>query len=89
MTVLLRSGSGIGARVDVLDTGPGVPEGEREAIFEAFRSTVTPDGQYGTGLGLATSRQLARALGGDLTVSDGPGAGSMFRLTLPTAAPAG
>ncbi len=89
VTVLLRSGSGIGARVDVLDTGPGVPEGEREAIFEAFRSTVTPDGQYGTGLGLATSRQLARALGGDLTVSDGPGGGSMFRLTLPTAAPAG
>jgi two-component system sensor histidine kinase BaeS len=88
VTVLLRSGSGIGARVDVLDTGPGVPESEREAIFEAFRSAMTPDGQHGTGLGLATSRQLARALGGDLIVSDGPGGGSMFRLTLPIAAPA-
>ena len=88
VTVLLRSGTGVGARVDVLDTGPGVPEQERETIFEAFRSTVTPDGEHGTGLGLATSRQLARALGGDLIVSDGPGGGSMFRLTLPVIAPA-
>lgn len=69
--------------IEVLDTGPGVPVSERERIFEAFQSQVTPDGRYGTGLGLATARQLARALGGDLTVDAAPGGGSVFCLAIP------
>jgi signal transduction histidine kinase len=72
-----------GLVVTVSDTGPGVPEADREAIFEPFRSSVTPDGRHGSGLGLAISRQLARALGGDLTLTCGEGGGSAFTLRLP------
>jgi two-component system sensor histidine kinase BaeS len=72
-----------GLVVTVSDTGPGVPQADREAIFEPFRSSVTPDGRHGSGLGLAISRQLARALGGDLTLTCGEGGGSAFTLRLP------
>ncbi|HWH15194.1 MAG TPA: HAMP domain-containing sensor histidine kinase [Miltoncostaeaceae bacterium] len=76
-----------GVRVVVTDTGPGVPAHLREAVFEPFRSGETPDGRTGTGLGLAICRQLARALGGDVVVADGPGGGAQFVLTLPAVAP--
>lgn len=70
------------------DTGPGVPEQERERIFEPF-FTTRPHGQ-GTGLGLAVSRDLARAWGGELACVDpaGAGPGAAFRLVMPTS-PAG
>ena len=67
----------------VTDTGPGVPDRDRERIFDAFLSLETPDGQRGSGLGLAISRQLARALGGDVRVESREGAGSRFVLELP------
>ena len=76
----------------VTDTGPGVPDRDRERIFDAFLSLETPDGQRGSGLGLAISRQLARALGGDVRVEGREGAGSRFVLELPAKgapAPAG
>ena len=76
----------------VTDTGPGVPDRDRERIFDAFLSLETPDGQRGSGLGLAISRQLARALGGDVRVEGRDGAGSRFVLELPAKgapAPAG
>jgi signal transduction histidine kinase len=73
----------------VHDTGVGIPPDRRSAIFEPFvqvhRSLSTP--VEGTGLGLAISRDLARGMGGDLTVESTPGAGSTFTLTLPTSAP--
>ena len=65
------------------DTGPGVPETDREAIFEPFRSSVTPDGRHGSGLGLAISRQLARALGGDVRIEARPDGGGRFVLEVP------
>ena len=67
----------------VTDTGPGVPDRDRERIFDAFLSLETPDGQRGSGLGLAISRQLARALGGDVRMESREGSGSRFVLELP------
>ena len=67
------------------DTGPGIPESRREDVFEPFvqldRSLSQP--QEGLGLGLAISRDLARGMGGDLTVSDKAGGGASFVLVLP------
>jgi two-component system sensor histidine kinase KdpD len=68
--------------VEVRDRGPGVPDDEREAIFEKFVRGKTP-GRPGTGLGLAIARGIARAHGGTVTVSSREGGGAAFRLTLP------
>ncbi|WP_217923376.1 sensor histidine kinase [Miltoncostaea oceani] len=76
-----RPGGGFTATVS--DTGPGIPAGERERIFEAFHSNESPDGRRGSGLGLAISRQLARALGGDVRVEGRDGGGSRFILDVP------
>ncbi len=76
-----------GLRVEVRDDGPGVPPERRDQVFAPFESSETPDGRTGTGLGLAICRQLARALGGDVTVHDAPGGGAAFVLTLPPRAP--
>lgn len=71
--------------ITVSDTGIGVPPDQLERIFEPFaqakRALVEADS--GVGLGLAISRQLARAMSGDLTVSSVVGQGSSFTLTLP------
>jgi signal transduction histidine kinase len=71
--------------ISVQDTGVGIPAAKREAIFEPFvqlgQRPASP--QEGVGLGLAISRDLARGLGGDLTVSSREGEGSTFVLTLP------
>jgi signal transduction histidine kinase len=69
----------------VVDDGPGVAEDERERIFEpAARGTAAgAAGSSGTGLGLALGRRLARAAGGELSVT--PGRGGRFELRLPTA----
>ena len=75
------------ARIHVRDTGIGIAADKLEAVFEPFvqlrqdRGSTPP----GTGLGLAISRDLARGMGGELTVESEPGVGSTFTLTLPTA----
>ena len=67
--------------VAVADTGPGITAEERERIFRPFWSR---DGG-GTGLGLAIARELALALGGQISLDTEPGRGSRFVLLLPTA----
>lgn len=76
--------------VAVSDTGVGIPSDKMQSIFEPFtqlgRSFNRP--QEGSGLGLAISRELTRAMRGELTVTSEPGVGSTFTLTLPAPAAA-
>ena len=77
-------------RVRVADTGRGIPSDRLDAIFEPFVQVdrhLTRDSQQGVGLGLAISRELARKMGGDITVASAVGEGSTFTLTLPRARP--
>jgi signal transduction histidine kinase len=70
--------------VRVRDTGIGIPPEQLDEVFEPFvqvDSRLTRM-QSGVGLGLAISRELARGMGGDLSASSTPGAGSTFTLTL-------
>ena len=71
--------------IEVRDTGMGIPAEKLERIFEPFvqldRSLTS--GQEGAGLGLAISRDLARLMGGDLTVASVVGEGSVFTVSLP------
>ncbi|MBB5016909.1 PAS domain S-box-containing protein [Chitinivorax tropicus] len=71
--------------VAVTDTGPGIPPDKREEIFEAFRQldNSTSRSFGGTGLGLTISRQLAKLLGGDVQLTDPPGGGSCFTVSVP------
>jgi signal transduction histidine kinase len=71
--------------IQVSDNGPGIPPEKLEAIFEPFIQLATglANRQGGVGLGLAISRDLARAMSGDLTVDSTVGLGSRFTLSLP------
>jgi signal transduction histidine kinase len=71
----------------VADTGPGIPPGKLESIFDPFVQLTAnaADRRGGVGLGLAISRDLARAMDGDLTVESTVGGGSRFTLMLPLA----
>jgi signal transduction histidine kinase len=73
--------------VEVIDSGIGIAPDDLERIFEPFvQADNSTTRQYGgTGLGLAVSRNLARLLGGELSVESRPGAGSTFRVRLPLA----
>ena len=66
--------------ISVADSGPGIEPGARHRLFEPFFTTKP----RGTGLGLAVSRAIARAHGGDLSAADGA-PGARFVLTLPLA----
>jgi signal transduction histidine kinase len=76
------------AAVEVIDSGPGVPEDQRESVFEPFTRLDNSRSVPGTGLGLAISRELARAMDGELSVEESPhGHGSLFILRLPCSMP--
>ena len=75
---------GADAVIDVVDSGPGVPSEERDAIFESFFRGRAPAGGRieGTGLGLAIAREFAEAHGGGISVISGV-KGGHFRIILP------
>ncbi|MFF4361634.1 ATP-binding protein [Streptomyces sp. NPDC001604] len=86
VTVDLRADAA-DAVLTVTDDGQGVPEADRERIFERFvrldEARTRDDG--GAGLGLAIARDVAERHGGTLTVGEAPGGGAVFRLRLPAA----
>lgn len=71
--------------ITVRDTGPGLAEPVRGRLFEPF-VTTKPDG---LGVGLSICRTIVQSHGGDLTAADAPGGGTIFRFTVPAAAPGG
>jgi signal transduction histidine kinase len=74
-------------RIDVRDTGPGIPAEALPRIFDAYFQVHDPSRedprQTGSGLGLAIVLQLTRALGGDVNVESEPGIGTCFGVVLP------
>ncbi|EXJ15825.1 diguanylate cyclase [Imhoffiella purpurea] len=73
--------------VRVCDTGPGIPPSQHEAIFASFEQLDSGAGRAhgGTGLGLAVTRSLVKALGGTIRLESQAGAGACFQFTLPVA----
>ncbi len=71
-------------RVDVADTGPGVPEAGQPKIFQRFYRSDAAREAEGVGVGLYLARQIAEGQGGYLKVSSKPGHGAVFSLCLPT-----
>ena len=84
ISIVCESSDGV-ARIRVADSGRGIPAEKLETIFDPFVQVdrgAHSSSQQGVGLGLAISRELALAMGGDLTVESTVGAGSTFTLTL-------
>jgi signal transduction histidine kinase len=74
------------AELRVCDRGPGVPEAEREAMFQPFHR-FGHGSEHGAGLGLALVRQIARRHGGDAHYVAGPDTGGCFVVTLSSVSP--
>lgn len=88
--ILIRaSGDEASAFVEVMDQGPGVDEVDRDHIFEPFQRGRNARRHAGVGLGLPLARNLARLMGGDVSLVSSE-SGSIFRVRLPrTAQPTG
>jgi two-component system sensor histidine kinase GlrK len=71
--------------LDVIDSGPGIPDGERKRIFEAFYQGKSPQGGYvkGTGIGLSVVTEFVNAHGGSIEILESPTGGAHFRVRLP------
>lgn len=89
ITVNAGADSDAAVAIRVRDNGPGIAEDNLKRIFDPFVQLdySLTRGHQGAGLGLAISRDLARAMGGDVTAQSNPGEGSTFTLTLPRANP--
>jgi signal transduction histidine kinase len=73
-------------RIDVADSGPGIPLDDQGMIFEKFGRSNSGQSKPGTGLGLFIARSIAEAHGGSLSVRSVPRQGAVFTLELPAAA---
>jgi signal transduction histidine kinase len=89
--IRVRAESGeSGATIEVSDRGPGIPDEERDHVFERFHRGRGAGAASGFGLGLAIGRELAERMGGTLCLAPPvDGRGACFVLTLPAASPAG
>lgn len=76
-------GRGRWLAVHVFDTGPGIPKEDQHLLFHEFVRLGPQRNRRGTGLGLAVSQRIARALGGEITVESEVGLGSTFTFWLP------
>jgi PAS domain S-box-containing protein len=86
VTVRVAAEAGRPARIDVIDTGIGIPADRRESIFEAFQQVESSASRKygGTGLGLTISRSLCRLMGYRIRVESELGRGSTFSIVLTT-----
>ena len=86
----IENGQEPGAEIRVGDQGPGVPDADKEAIFERFVQRGESGGSAaGVGLGLTICREIVTAHAGRIGVQDRPGGGSTFVVTLPLSGPNG
>ena len=75
--------SGGEAVIEVADTGPGIPDDEKDRVFDMYFRSKTSSGVEGTGLGLAITKAFIEEHGGIISVRDGNPGGSVFRIALP------
>jgi signal transduction histidine kinase len=71
------------ASISVIDHGPGIPEADREVIFERFQRRVSAAHFGGLGLDLWVARELLRQMNGSIAVDQTPGGGATFTIRLP------
>ena len=71
------------ARIDISDTGPGIPENEQAKIFTRFYRSKAVQKKEGVGIGLYLARQIISGEGGYIKVTSVPGKGSTFSVFLP------
>ncbi|HSP27287.1 MAG TPA: HAMP domain-containing sensor histidine kinase [Ilumatobacteraceae bacterium] len=82
-TITLRTGiEDDAALIAVSDSGPGIEPEDLPHIFDRFYRGTTAQG-IGSGIGLAVARELAVALGGDISAGNGPAGGAVFTVRLP------
>ena len=79
--------AGSDLRVTVRDTGPGIPVGQEEIIFEKFTRGARESSTPGVGLGLAVSRAIVEAHRGKIWAENNPDGGARFCFTLPLGTP--
>jgi signal transduction histidine kinase len=82
---LIGRNAGALSEIDVVDTGPGIAVDDQARAFDRFYRGGSPRAGEGFGLGLSISRAIARALGGDASLSSEPGLGTRVRLLIPSA----
>jgi PAS domain S-box-containing protein len=82
LDIACRPVAGEGVQLTVVDSGPGIPAGVLEKVFDSFFTTKP----HGLGFGLSVSRAIINAHGGRIEAANHAGGGAMFRITLPVTA---